>query len=317
MQIEGSRLDGIPERTRHIWLSLQLNCGDKLLEPICERKGLRSLILDEWTATLISNNVQRDLFSRLICLRMLSFTGYGLSELVDEIGNLKLLRYLELAENKITSLPDTLCDLYNLQTLLLERCYKLTELPSNFSKLINLRHLELPDLKKMPKNIGKLTNLQTLNYFIVEEQNGSGIKELANMNNLHGTIKITGLGNVIDPADAAMANLKDKKYLEELYMEFDGKREDSIVEVERNVSVLEALKPNSNLKRLTIVNYNGNSFPNWLRGSHLPNLVSLNLYNCPQLESFPRGGLPSNLVQLKIENCLQLFNALLCIIVQS
>ncbi|PNX69361.1 CC-NBS-LRR resistance protein, partial [Trifolium pratense] len=160
---------------------------------------------------LISNKVQRDLFSRLTCLRMLTFGDCGLSELADEIGNLKLLRYLELAENKITSLPDTICTLYNLQTLLLERCDELTELPSNFSKLINLRHLELPlGLKKMPKNIGKLNNLHTLNYFIVEEQNGSGIKELANMNNLHGTIKITGLGNVIDHVDAAKANLKDK-----------------------------------------------------------------------------------------------------------
>ncbi|KAK2414915.1 putative disease resistance RPP13 protein [Trifolium repens] len=310
MQIEGSMVDGIPERTRHIRLSLQYsNSCYKLLEPICECKGLRSLIVECHSATLISNNVQHDLFSRLTCLRMLSFTGCGLSELDDEIGNLKLLRYLDLSYTGIKSLPDTICMLYNLQTLLLKGCRILTELPSNFSKLINLRHLELPELKKMPKNIGKLTNLQTLNYFIVEVQNGSGIKELANMNNLHGTIKITGLGNVIDHADVVMANLKDKKYLEELYMEFDGRREDSIVEVESNVSVLEALQPNSNLKSLTIVNYNGNSFPNWLTGCDLPNLYSLYLYNCPELESFPRGGLPSNLSFLAISNCPKLIGS--------
>ncbi|KAK2440089.1 putative disease resistance RPP13 protein [Trifolium repens] len=318
MQIEGCRVEGIPERTRHIWLSfLNLNCHDKFPEPIWECKGLRSLIVDHRRGTLISNSVQHDLFSRLTCLRMLSFRHCDLSELVDEIGNLKLLRYLDLSHTKITSLPETMCMLYNLQTLLLEECCELTKLPSNFSKLINLRHLELPFylttkifmIKKMPKNIGKLNKLQSLSYFIVQEQNGSDIKELEKLNHLHGSIHIEGLGNVIDPADAAMANLKDKKYLEELYMEFDGKREDSIVEVERNVSVLEALKPNSNLKRLTIVNYNGNSFPNWLRGSHLPNLVSLNLYNCPQLESFPRGGLPSNLVQLTIWNCPKLIGS--------
>ncbi|KAK2349507.1 putative disease resistance RPP13 protein [Trifolium repens] len=307
MQIEGSKVEGIPERTRHIWLSLQIiYCGDKLLEPICERKGLRSLILEkDWTATLISNNVQRDLFSRLTCLRMLIFSGCGLSKLVDEIGNLKLLRYLELAENKITSLPDTICALYNLQTLLLQRC-ELTELPSNFSELINLRHLELPDLKKMPKNIGKLSNLQTLNYFIVEEQNRSGIKELANINNLHGKIKITGLGNVIDHADAAKANLKDKKYLEELYMVFDGRREEmNDLIVESTVSVLEALQPNSNLKKLTIENYNGNRFPNWLRGYHLSNLVSLKLKSCRLCSHLaPLGQLPC-LEELSISHCDQ------------
>ncbi|KAK2386103.1 putative disease resistance RPP13 protein [Trifolium repens] len=123
MQIEGCRVEGIPERTRHIWLSLQnLNCHDKFPEPIYECKGLRSLVVEWCRATLISNNVQRDLFSRLTCLRMLSFRGCDLSELVDEIGNLKLLRYLDLSHTKITSLPETMCMLYNLQTLLLEGC---------------------------------------------------------------------------------------------------------------------------------------------------------------------------------------------------
>ncbi|KAK2386104.1 putative disease resistance RPP13 protein [Trifolium repens] len=294
MQIEGPRVEGILERTRHIWLTPQyLSCCDKLLEPICECKGLRSLIVKWPTAMLISNNVQRDLFSRLTCLRMLSFRGCGLSELVDEIGNLKLLRYLDLSDTKVKSLPDTICMLYNLQTLLLERCHKLTELPSNFSKLINLRHLELPFdrsghpcIKKLPKNIGKLNKLQSLPYFIVEEQNGSVLKELEKLNHIHGTICIEGLSNVIDPADAAMANLKDKQYLEELHMNFYlEKMNESIVK--SNVSVLEVLQPNSNLKKLTIVNYNGNSFPNWLRGSHLPNLVSLELKNCGLCSQLP------------------------------
>ncbi|CAJ2638903.1 unnamed protein product [Trifolium pratense] len=296
MQIVGSSVEGIPERTRHIQLSLQyLNCGDKLLEPFFERKGLRSLILQNSTGTLLSDNVQRDLFSRLTWLRMLSFRCCGMSELVDEIDNLKLLRYLDLSYTKIKSLPDTICMLYNLQTLLLERCVELTELPSKISKLINLRHLELPFhyggrpcIKKLPKNIGKLNKLQSLPYFIVEEQNGSVLKELEKLNQLHGRIHIKGLGNVIDPADAVMANLKDKKYLEELYMNFskNGGKEMNESIVERNVSVLEALHPNSNLKRLTIVNYNGNSFPNWLRGSDLPTLVSLTLKNCPKLEEY-------------------------------
>ncbi|XP_045819769.1 putative disease resistance RPP13-like protein 1 [Trifolium pratense] len=306
-KIDSAWVEGNLKCTRHIWCSLELNCVDKLLEQICEVKGLRSLILKGDNVMLISNNVQRDLFSRLTCLRMLSFRGYhgcGLSELVDEIGNLKLLRYLDLSDTRIKSLPDTICMLYNLQTLLLQWC-ELTELPSNFSKLINLRHLELPfGFKKMPKNIGKLNNLHTLNYFIVEEQNGSGIKELANMNNLHGTIKITGLGNVIDHVDAAKANLKDKKYLEELYMVFDGGREemdDSIVE--STVSVLEALEPNSNLKKLNIENYNGDNFPNWLRDCHLPNLVSLKLKRCRLCSQLPPFGQLPCLKYRSISHC--------------
>ncbi|GAU20843.1 hypothetical protein TSUD_120350 [Trifolium subterraneum] len=306
-KMDGAWVEGNLERTRHVWCSLRLNCVDKLLGPKCEVKGLRSLILRHNTM-LISNNVQRDLFSRLTCLRMLSFRGCCLSELDDEIGNLKLLRYLDLSYNSFTALPDTICKLYNLQTLLLKGFNKLTELPSNFSKLINLRHLELPfGLKKMPKNIGNLINLQTLNYFIVEEQNGSGIKELAKMNNLHGTIKITGLGNVIDHEDAAKANLKDKKYLEELYMVFDGRREEmNDPMVESIVSVLEALEPNCNLKKLTIENYNGNRFPNWLMDSHLPNLVSLELKNCGLCSDLPSLDQLPLLKKLYIRECPKL-----------
>ncbi|GAU20901.1 hypothetical protein TSUD_120930 [Trifolium subterraneum] len=304
MQIEGSRVEGIPERTRHIRLSLEnLNCGDKLLESICECKGLRSLIVECHTDTLISNNVQRDLFSRLTCLRMLSLAFSDLSELVDEIGNLKLLRYLDLSHTEIKSLPDTICMLYNLQTLLLKGCDKLTELPSNFSKLINLCHLEFTS-KKLPKNIGKLNKLQSLPYFIVDEQNGSDLKELEKLNQLHGSINIEGLGNVIDPADAAMANLKDKKYLEELHMNFYDIRDemnDSIVE--RNVSVFEALQPNCNLKSLTVEYYIGNSFPNWLRGCDLPNLVSLTLKNCGSCSHLPPLGQLPFLKELSILNC--------------
>jgi Leucine-rich repeat (LRR) protein len=239
---------------------------------------------------------------------MLSFRGCDLSKLVDEIGNLKLLRYLDLSHTKIKSLPDTICLLFNLQTLLLKGCKMMTDLPSDFSKLINLCHLELPFeygdhpyIKKMPKNIGNLNKLQSLPYFIVEEQNGSVLKELEKLNHLRGRICIEGLSNVIDPADAAMANLKDK-YLEELTMDFYKRREemnDSIVE--RNVSVLEALQPNSNLKRLTIKNYNGNCFPNWLsRDCHL---VSLKLKSCELCSHFPPLGQFHCLKELSISHC--------------
>ena len=315
MEIQGTRVEGILERTRHIRRSLHLDRVDKLLEPIFKVTGLRSLILKGNRVTMISNNVQHDMFSRLKYLRMLSFSDCRLLELVDEISNLKLLRYLDLSHTEITTLPDTICMLYNLQTLLLQGC-NLTELPSNFSKLINLRHLELPFtlkhpdflvlpcINKMPKYMEKLNNLQTLNCFIVEEQNGSNLKELAKLNHLHETIYIKGLGNVTNPADAVTPNLKGKKYLEELHMAFDGKREEMNVSiVERNVSVLEALQPNSNLKRLTIERYNGSSFPNWLTGGHLHNLASLELKKCGLCSHLPPLGKLSFLKELSILEC--------------
>ncbi|GAU46061.1 hypothetical protein TSUD_401400 [Trifolium subterraneum] len=171
------------------------------------------------------NNVQHQMFSRLKYLRMLSLICCHMTKLSDEISNLKLLRYLDLSQTEITSLPDSICLLYNLQTLVLEYC-KLTELPSG-------------------------------------EHSGYDIKELAELNHLQGTLQISGLKNVINPADAMTANLKDKKYLEGLRMTYGSTRIMAGLTMERHASILEALQPNNNLKWLTVVGYQGISFPNW------------------------------------------------------
>ncbi|AES69324.1 putative P-loop containing nucleoside triphosphate hydrolase, leucine-rich repeat domain, L [Medicago truncatula] len=306
LQIEGDRLQDISERTRHIWCgSLDLKDGARILRHIYKIKGLRGLLVEAQgyydECLKISNNVQHEIFSKLKYLRMLSFCDCDLTELSDEICNLKLLRYLDLTRTEIKRLPDSICKLYNLQTLILEECSELTKLPSYFYKLANLRHLNLKgtDIKKMPKQIRKLNDLQTLTDFVVGVQSGSDIKELDNLNHLRGKLCISGLENVIDPADAAEVNLKDKKHLEELSMEY------SIIfnYIGREVDVLDALQPNSNLKRLTITYYNGSSFPNWLMGFLLPNLVSLKLHQCRLCSMLPPLGQLPYLKELSISYC--------------
>ncbi|AES69096.1 putative leucine-rich repeat domain, L domain-containing protein [Medicago truncatula] len=145
--------------------------------------------------------------------------------------------------------------------------------------------------------MGKLNNLQTLSYFIVEAHNESDLKDLAKLNHLHGTIHIKGLGNVSDTADAAPLNLKD---IEELHTEFNGGREEM---AESNLLVLEAIQPNSNLKKLNITHYKGSRFPNWLRGSHLPNLVSLQLNGCGLCSCLPPLGQLPSLKKLSVYDC--------------
>jgi len=245
------------------------------------------------------------LFTRLNYLRMLSFSGCNLLELTDEIKNLKILRYLDLSYTEITSLPNSICMLYNLQTLLLQDCFKLTELPSDFSKLINLNHLNLEGthIKKMPTKIGGLNNLGILTDFVVGEQCGFDIKQLAELNYLQGSLQISGLENVIDPADAVAANLKDKKYLEELSLSYDEWREMDGSINEARVSVLEALQPNKNLMRLIVKDYRGSSFPNWLGDHHLPNLVSLELLGCKLCSQLPPLGQFPSLKKLSISGC--------------
>ncbi|XLU44240.1 hypothetical protein S245_039054, partial [Arachis hypogaea] len=72
-----------------------------------------------------------------ICLRVLSF--HKLDVLPDSIGESIHLRYLNLSSTDINRLPESLCNLYNLQTLILYGCTKLTMLPINMHNLVNLR----------------------------------------------------------------------------------------------------------------------------------------------------------------------------------
>jgi len=121
-RIEDDHVQHIPERTRHIWFCLDLEGGDRKLKQIHKIKGLYSLMVEAQgygdKRFKISPNVQQSLFSRLKYLRTLSFSGCNLSELADEIRSLKLLRYLDLSYTEITSLPNSICKLYNLQTLI-------------------------------------------------------------------------------------------------------------------------------------------------------------------------------------------------------
>ncbi|CAJ2639004.1 unnamed protein product [Trifolium pratense] len=309
LRLAGDNVHDIPKRTRHIWCCLDLEDGHRKLNQILKIKGLHNLMVEAHgygdQRFKIATNVQHNLFSRLKYLRMLSFYGCNLSELADEISNLKLLRYLDLSYTEITSLTNSICMLYNLHTLLLEECFKLTELPSDFCKLVNLRHLNLKgtNIKKMPTKIRGLNNLEMLTNFVVGEQCGIDIKQLAELNYLQGRLQISGLKNVIDPAHAMAANLKDKKHLEELSMSYDEWREMDASVTKAHVYVLEALQPNRNLMRLTIKDYRGSSFPDWLEDHHLPNLVTLELLGCKLRSQLPPLGQFTSLKNLCISGC--------------
>ncbi|PNX62890.1 CC-NBS-LRR resistance protein, partial [Trifolium pratense] len=101
LRIEADNVQDICERTRHIWCCLDLKDGDSILELISKIEGLHSLMVEAHgygdKRFKITTNVQQKLFSRLKYLHTMSFSSCNLLELADEIGNLKLLRYLDLS----------------------------------------------------------------------------------------------------------------------------------------------------------------------------------------------------------------------------
>ena len=273
-----------------------------------EVKRLRTVL----QLNLLGENINETQFPLLMtsCLRLRSLTLQpNLNELPDSIGKLIHLRYLDLSYTNIKRLPDSICGLYNLQTLNLSYCCSLVALPRDTYKLTNLRHLDITGtlyLMEMPRHLDRLKSLRTLTEFAVGMHGGCGIEELKKLTNLlRGSLSIKNLQNVTSLTDANDLKLVDKKYLEELVLEWN-RREDNTEDISgRQIVVLASLQPHSNLKNLTIRGYDGKSFSDWV--GQLPSLEKLKIFGCPEIESFPDGGLSSSLNEITITRCGKLF----------
>ena len=298
-KLECNNKGKFPKKARHsAYLGGRFD-GTKRFEAFSELKCLRTflpLMLPNPGNCYLTCKVPFQLLPNLRCLRVLSLSGYCITELPNSIGDLKHLRYIDLSHTRIRSMPESTATLYNLQTLILENCHYLKKLPSKFGNLVNLRHLNIlkaDSLEGMPPQIGKLTLLQTLSNLVVGKGYCSKLKELGFLLHIRGTLCISRLENVIEPRDARDANLIGKPGLNGLLLDWSSnidESQDRTIELE----VLSMLEPHKALKELTIRCYGGTRFPTWLRGPCFPNMVLLRIENCKNCTSLPPvGQLPS------------------------
>ncbi|GMN37750.1 hypothetical protein TIFTF001_007075, partial [Ficus carica] len=238
------------------------------------------------------------------CLRAICLSSSWLKVLPESIGDLKHLRYLDLSHNAFEKLPDKLCDLYNLQTLLLTYCRELSKLPTDMGNLVNLRHLDVRGvpLQEMPHEMGNMKDLQALYKFVVGKNNSSDIKQLRGLSHLHGKLKISGLNNVDGGVSEAV--LEDKKCLEEIKMRWEAVRDDADnLRKDKDRKVLGALKPHTNVKRLEIRSYGGTEFPSWVGHHSYVSITVVSLIDCVNCCSLPPLGQLSSLQILTIRGC--------------
>ncbi|XP_015947856.2 putative disease resistance RPP13-like protein 1 [Arachis duranensis] len=217
--------------------------------------------------------------SKFICLRVLSF--HKLDILPDSTGESIHLRYLNLSWTDINRLPESLCNLYNLQTLILYRCTKLTMLPINMHNFVNLRHLDLRKtcLEEMPGGISKLKHLHTLSSFVVGKDEDNGIKELGGLSNLHGSLELKKLENIVNVKEAENARMTNKNLINKLYLKWSS-GDDMVPNTKVERDILDSLEPHNNLKELRIKGYKGTIYPDWLGHCAYNNMISVSLESC-------------------------------------
>ncbi|KAM3704495.1 hypothetical protein ACB098_03G007900 [Castanea mollissima] len=242
----------------------------QFLESIYRAQNLRSLFLLSRSDELFTS------YQHFRCLRALTLNGLNKDVSIEFLGLLEILihlRYLDLVDYYGSTLPETICNLCNLQILKIKRSNRLESylqtLPQGMSKLINLRHfiVDSPRLLNFPRGFGRLTSLRTLTYFCGERDK---LGELRNLNHLR-SLKIYGLGKS-DVCEANNAQLMNKIGLHTLELRFNKSMEEDAL-------VLNALEPPPNLENLAIRNYQGPTmFPNWMISlSSLKNLEISNL----------------------------------------
>jgi len=112
---------------------------------------------------------------------------------------------------------------------------------------------------------------------------------LDKMGHLSGTLHISKLEKAVNAGDA---KLNEKKSLDKLVFEWSDDRVVNTQDEANENSVLEDLKPHSNLKELQIIRFRGNEFPAWMKDGQLQNLTSLTLNGCIKCKTLTLGQLP-------------------------
>ncbi|XP_042460363.1 putative disease resistance protein RGA3 [Zingiber officinale] len=248
-RMEVSGASRIPRQCRHLYLpinSKNISKFKKAIEVARVARKLRTLVLhrEEINEHIcqIETKILESMFSSLTSLCTLDMRAIMIQGLPRAVVTLRCLRYLNLAENKIETLPESICNLYNLCVLNLSNCEKLKELPRRIHELRKLQILKLCyclRIQKLPESIICLVNLNELDIRgccrlseLPDDLSGmknlmqlnmagcaaltrmpSGIRRWINLQSLRGIDAVDGHGNV------TLSELHDLRNLESLHIQ--------------------------------------------------------------------------------------------------
>nr|AAB63275.1 resistance complex protein I2C-2 [Solanum lycopersicum] len=293
IRLEESQGSHMLEQCRHLSYSMGYDGGFEKLTPLYKLEQLRTLLPTcssvNYFYNPLTKRVLHNILPTLRSLRALSLSHYKMEELPNDLFiKLKLLRFLDISRTNIKRLPDSICVLYNLETLLLSSC-KLEELPLQMEKLINLRHLDISNTwhLKMPLHLSRLKSLQVLvgAKFLVGVWR---MEDLGEAQNLYGSLSVVKLENVVDRREAVKPKMREKNHVEQLSLEWSESISADNSQTERDI--LDELRPHKNIQEVKIIGYRGTNFPNWVADPLFLKLVKLSLRNCKDCYSLPALG---------------------------
>uniref|UniRef100_A0A453Q676 NB-ARC domain-containing protein n=2 Tax=Aegilops tauschii subsp. strangulata TaxID=200361 RepID=A0A453Q676_AEGTS len=307
--------DNIPQSIRQLSITINDTYDESFEEEMGKLKGrldianLRTLMIFGLCNASIAN-VLKDTFEDLKGLRVLFIAINMPTSLPNNFSKLIHLQYLKIGSpyNLEMTLPSTLSRFYHLKFLDLQAWNGSRKLPRDISCLVNLRHFN--SSKKLHSNIpevGKMKCLQELKEFHVKKEGvGFELRELGELGELKGELRICNLETVASKGEASAAKLKNKKNLKGLKLVW-GTEHQTIDD-----DVLDGLQPHPNLRVLGIINPGVAPCPRWLCGDistkrleslhleglswcplpafeQLPHLSSLTLKNIAGLSVFGPG----------------------------
>ncbi|EMS48967.1 Putative disease resistance protein RGA4 [Triticum urartu] len=264
--MELSKIEWLGDTARHLFLSCKGTEG--ILNASLEKRSpaIQTLICDSpMQSSLKHLSKYNSLHALKLCIR-------GTESFLLKSMYLHHLRYLDLSYSSIKALPEDTSILYNLQVLDLSYCNHLDRLPRQMKYMTSLRHLYTDgcwNLKSMPPELGKLTNLQTLTCFVagVPGPDCSDVGELHDLK-IGGQLELRQVENV-EKAEAGVANLGNKKDLRELSLRWTEVGESK---------VLDKFEPHGGLQVLKIYSYGGECM------GMLQNMVEIHLFHCEGLQ---------------------------------
>ncbi|KAL4601062.1 hypothetical protein ACB092_11G244600 [Castanea dentata] len=274
------RLNNLDWKTHHISFS-SYSFFAKTLSLVKASSKLRTILFthDENTSDAMDESTLITLIESFPRLRALDLHRLEIEIIPNSIEKLIHLRYLDLSFNPIKTIPNSITAFLNLQTLKLQECHNLEQLPRDITKLVSLRLLDDRGCFKLrlPQGLQKMTGLQSLPLFVV--WNNGGLGELNGLNNLRGTLEIKISEQLEDAnSDCEVKNLREKQHLEKLQLTWAHQEG-------HDEMLLDSLQPHPNLKILEVFGYTGVTFSSWL--SSIENLVNITLMRCDRCNHLP------------------------------